>query len=112
MLFILKDQMAEKYSSCPSKQNGGDLGQFGKGQMVKEFEDVVFSMKVGEISEPVKTQFGYHLIKLTEHVPASNSEFEEVYQEVKDSCFAEKQEKIYLNKKNELSKKCKIEMVE
>ena len=106
------EEAAEKYSSCPSKQNGGDLGQFGKGQMVKEFQDVVFSMQLGEISEPVKTQFGYHLIKLTEHIPASNSEFEEVYQEVKDSCFAEKQEKFYLNRKNELSKKYKIEIVE
>ncbi|MDW5299349.1 MAG: peptidylprolyl isomerase [Sedimentibacter sp.] len=106
------EEAAEKYSSCPSKQNGGDLGQFGKGQMVKQFEDAAFSMEVGEISEPVKTQFGYHIIKLTEHIPASNSEFEEVYQEVKDNCFVEKQEKVYLNKKMELSKKYEVEIFE
>ncbi|MFA6983950.1 MAG: peptidylprolyl isomerase, partial [Sedimentibacter sp.] len=59
------EDAAAKYSSCPSKQSGGELGQFGRGQMVREFEDAVFSMNVGELSAPVKTQFGYHIIKLT-----------------------------------------------
>ena len=106
------EEAAEKYSSCPSKQNGGGLGQFGRGQMVKEFEDAAFSMQVGEISEPVKTQFGYHIIKLTDHIPARNSEFEEVYKEVKDGFFVEKQEKVYLDKKAELSQKYKIEIID
>ncbi|MFA9423609.1 MAG: peptidylprolyl isomerase, partial [Sedimentibacter sp.] len=78
----------------------------------KEFEDAVFSMEIGEISAPVKTQFGYHIIKLTDRVPARSSEFKEVYQEVKDRCFAEKQEKIYLDKKAELIKKYKVEILE
>ncbi len=56
---------AEGASLCPSGQNGGDLGYFGKGMMVKEFEQACFSMEVGEISAPIQTQFGWHLIQLT-----------------------------------------------
>lgn len=59
-------ELAEKYSECPSSQKGGDLGYFSKGQMVKEFENVAYSLEVGKVSEPVKTQFGYHLIELTD----------------------------------------------
>ncbi len=59
-------QTAKEVSLCPSGQNGGDLGYFTKGQMVKPFEDAVFSMETGEISNPVQTQFGYHLIQLTD----------------------------------------------
>lgn len=59
------ENAALKYSSCPSGKNGGDLNYFSRNQMVKEFEDAAFSLPIGAISKPIKTQFGYHLIKVT-----------------------------------------------
>jgi parvulin-like peptidyl-prolyl isomerase len=58
--------LARTSSLCPSKANGGDLGQFGPGRMVKPFEDAVFKLKVGDISEPIPTGFGYHIVLRTE----------------------------------------------
>ena len=57
--------LAKKHSSCPSGQQGGDLGEFGPGMMVKEFDEVVFSADVNTVQGPVKTQFGYHLLEVT-----------------------------------------------
>ena len=57
--------LAQQHSSCPSKAQGGDLGEFGPGQMVPEFDTVVFSAPVNEVQGPVKTQFGYHLLEVT-----------------------------------------------
>jgi len=56
------EKLAQDFSHCPSGKDGGDLGEFSKGMMVKPFEEAVLKLKAGEVSEPVKTQFGYHLI--------------------------------------------------
>jgi len=58
-------QVAREHSSCPSSRDGGNLGSFGPGQMVKEFDTVVFSAPVNVVQGPVKTQFGYHLVEVT-----------------------------------------------
>ena len=71
-------EVAKTHSDCPSKEKGGDLGTFAPGQMVPEFEEALKKMKAGEISQPVKTQFGYHIIKAGETKVAS-------FDEVKDS---------------------------
>ena len=60
------EDVAKQKSLCPSGKNGGDLGWFGRGMMVKEFEQVAFALKSGELSQPVKTQFGWHVIKVME----------------------------------------------
>ena len=58
-------KVAAEKSLCPSGRNGGELGTFGPGQMVPEFDKVVFSEEVGKVHGPVKTQFGYHLVEVT-----------------------------------------------
>ncbi|MBL0225903.1 MAG: peptidylprolyl isomerase [Geobacteraceae bacterium] len=67
--------LAKGNSTCPSSQQGGDLGFFGKGQMVPAFEQAAFALKPGEISDVVETQFGYHIIKLTEKKAAEKVDF-------------------------------------
>ena len=57
--------VAQEHSSCPSKRDGGNLGTFGKGQMVPEFETACFDGEVGDVQGPIKTQFGFHLLEIT-----------------------------------------------
>ena len=96
---------AKEFSSCPSSQRGGDLGQFGKGQMVKEFEDAAFAANIGEVVGPVKTQFGYHLIKVEKKNEACEVPFEEVKVKVMNEVAQKKREQVYSEKMTKLKEK-------
>ena len=96
------EDAARAHSSCPSSQNGGNLGDFGRGQMVPEFDVAVFAMEVGAVSEPVKTQFGYHLIKLNSKKGSETMPLAEIAGEIKNALTAEKQRAAYDSRINQL----------
>jgi peptidyl-prolyl cis-trans isomerase C len=76
--------LAKGNSTCPSSQQGGDLGFFNKGQMVPAFEKAAFALKPGEISDVVETQFGYHIIKVTEKKPAETVDFKDARSKIEE----------------------------
>ena len=82
--------LAKVHSEGPSGAQGGDLGSFSRGQMVKPFEDVAFSLEPGKISEVVETQFGYHIILVTEHQPTSVVSYEEAQAQIEERLTQEK----------------------
>ena len=97
------EDAAKENSSCPSKANGGSLGEFTKGQMVPEFDEAVFSMNVGEITKtPVKTQFGYHLIKLNSKEDSRVADFAEVKSVIREHLEMESKRAAYDSKINQL----------
>ena len=96
------EDAARKESSCPSSQSGGNLGEFTRGQMVPEFDEAVFKMSEGEVSGPVKTQFGYHLIKLNAKNEEKVYTFEEVKNQLGDMVMKDKQQKAFQSKINQL----------
>jgi peptidyl-prolyl cis-trans isomerase C len=102
------EEAAQQYSECPSARNGGDLGYFTRGQMVPEFEETAFSMEMNEISTPVKTQFGYHLIRLTDRKPASSKAFEEVRDQLFQELSTQRQQEAYSQMVAELKGKYEV----
>lgn len=99
------EDAAKEYSSCPSKAQGGDLGEFGRGQMVKEFEEAAFAAEIGHIVGPVKTQFGYHLIKVEQKIAPVVASFEEVKDGIKRRLTQQKQNEAYNAKVVEMKAK-------
>ena len=99
------EEAAQEYSTCPSGSRGGDLGEFGKGQMVPEFEKAAFEGEIGQVIGPVKTQFGYHLIKVEKKNEASVSSFEEVKDTIRRNLMQQKQSEAYKAKVAEMKEK-------
>ena len=103
------EDVARKYSTCPSAENGGDLGFFGVGQMVPEFEKVAFEMEIGKISDPVQTQFGLHLIRVDVKNPESKVPIEDVMPQLKGYLLNQKRSETYQEELRLLREKYKIE---
>lgn len=106
------EDAANQYSKCPSKEKGGDLGYFTKGKMVPEFEEAAFNLEMNELSGPVKTQFGYHLIKVTDRKPENTMSFEEVKEQLTHQMITMKQNDIYTKKSQELKDKYDVKINE
>lgn len=104
------EEAAEKYSSCPSKAQGGNLGFFSRGQMVPEFEEAVFTMKENEISKAVKTQFGYHIIKVFQHKAEEIKSLAEVKGQLSQQLLGQKQQKLYFDKINKLKDEYEVKI--
>lgn len=103
------ESLARQYSTDEgTKDNGGDLGYFGRGVMVAEFEEAAFSLKPGETSRPVKTQYGYHIIKVEDYKEARPAEFEEKKEEIEEALRQEKVASKMEEWLNELKEKANV----
>jgi len=106
------EDLAKKVSIDSSASRGGDLGWFSKGSMVPDFEKAAFGLKEGQVSAPVKTQFGYHIIKVTGKRPAGILPFSEVKDQLKAAALPEKQQEAFKKLKDDLRKDAKVTIKE
>ncbi|EQB88483.1 peptidyl-prolyl cis-trans isomerase C [Clostridium punense] len=104
------EDAAKEFSNCPSSEQGGNLGEFGRGRMVPEFEKAAFELSVGEVSEPVQTQFGYHIIKVENKSQADDRPYDEVKAMIAANLLHEKQNRAYTNFVNDLKEDYKVEL--
>lgn len=102
------DKLATKHSDCPSSARGGDLGNFGRGQMVPEFEKAAFTQKVGSVGDVVKTNFGYHLIKVTARTGGGLQPLEKVKAQISQQLDGPKQQSAMREYITSLEKKAKV----
>lgn len=105
-------EMARQHSECPSKEQGGDLGFFGRGQMVKPFEETAFNLKAGEISNIVETQFGFHIIKVVDRKQAATITLEEAKDKISSHLKSQKEGQIISEYLQELRSSAQIEYAE
>jgi peptidyl-prolyl cis-trans isomerase C len=106
------EELAKKHSIDAAGAKGGDLGWFGKGSMLPDFEKAVFALKEGQLSGIVKTKFGYHIIKLTGKRPAGIRPLDEVKEQIKSAMMPEKQQEVFKKLKEDLKKSAKINIKE
>ena len=104
------EELAKSKSLDASAAKGGDLGWFGKGNMVPVFEKAAFGLKEGQTSGIIKSQFGFHVIKLTGKRPAGTRPFEEVKDQIKSSIMPQKQQQVFMKLKEDLRKGAKIQI--
>ena len=103
------EDAARQYSTCLSKDKGGDLGYFGRGQMVPEFEKAAFEGTAGELLGPVKTQFGYHLIVVDDKKEKETSSYDDIKDQLLEQLLQQKKQKVYMETVKELEAKYGVE---
>jgi len=105
-------QIASEYSDCPTKSNGGDLGLFERGEMIEPFDDAAFQLKVGEMSDIVETEFGYHLIKVTDRHKSHNITLKEAHDKILSYLHRQKKKQVINDYLLTLRNAVKIEYAE
>ena len=104
-------EIAEEYGEDPTKQRGGDLGFFPRGRMVKPFEEAVWSLKTGQVSKVVRTQFGFHIIKKTDFAKATTKKFEEVSEQLEKGLLARKRNQTIRETLEKWKNEAEIELI-